>query len=302
MQRRQNARVERVARADRIGDGDLAGGGKDRVAAGEGMGAGCTFGHEDDLRPLIQHLRGEGGEVALALKPVQVLIRQFHQIGQRDHPGDPGAIGRFVGDEAGADIGVDHGDAGGGLPRHQRLIGAAAGIDDKADAAEKHRADIVRQGGHILGPDHAAGGVFVIERIACLPVDQLDEGQRRGPGRADRKAAVDLRGGQAVGQDFAEKIGGQAGQKARGRAEPPQRDGGVEDRTPGIGRKGGLSPGRLPGQHVDQRFAATQDHLALPLAITPMPYRRPPVPAITLAGGKGGGQGWLGRSTDIEPN
>ena len=61
----------------------------------------------------------------VAFQPVQIFVRQLHDVGPCHHPLDPRAVGRLVGDEAGADVGVDHRDAARRLARGlQRLVAA----------------------------------------------------------------------------------------------------------------------------------------------------------------------------------
>jgi hypothetical protein len=61
-------------------------------------------------------------------------------------------------------------------------------------------------------------------------------------------------------QHVAEHVVGKAGEETGGNAEPPEGDGGVEDRTAGIGRIGRLAERRLARQHIDQSFTTAQDH------------------------------------------
>ena len=131
--------------------------------------------------------------------------------------------------------------------------------------------------GRSAGRQHPAGGVLVVEGIAGMALDQLHEGQRGRPSGSDRKAEIDLRGGQFGAQHVAEQIVRQPREEPRRRPEPAERDRGVEHRAAGIGGKGRLARGRLPRQHVDQRLAATQDHPGLPVPVgPPLAPRRPP--------------------------
>ena len=69
----------------------------------------------------------------------------------------------------------------------------------------------------------------------------------------------------AVGELLAEQIGGHAGEELDRHAEPAERDRRVEHCAADIGREGRLCRPRSARQHVDQRLAAADDHLARPL-------------------------------------
>ena len=169
------------------------------------------------------------------------------------------AVGGLVRDEARADVGVDHGDAGGGLARHERLVGGGAGFGDEADAAEEERVDGVGERGEGGGVEHPARGAFVVEGVARLPVHEADEGERGGAGGAGAEAGVDVRGGQRRGEEVAEEVGREAAEVARARAEAAERDGGVEDGAARVGgegvlalgvRRGSMSMSASPAQRI----------------------------------------------------
>ena len=48
--------------------------------------------------------------------------------------------------------------------------------------------------------------------------------------------------------------------KPTGMSEPAERDRRIEHRAADIGREAGFAGAALRGQHVDQRFAAADDH------------------------------------------
>ena len=193
-------------------------------------------------------------------EPGEILVRQFDDIRHRDHPQHALEMPGLVGDEGGADIGVEHDDAGTVFAPHQRFVCRSARLRDEADAAEVERGDIRRQDRQVVLGEHAAGRTLVEERIACVAVDELDEGQRGRPVREPDMVQPDAAVRQRLPELFAEEVGRQAGEEADRDLEPPERDRRVEDGSPDIGCECRLARRRLARQEIDQGFTATQDH------------------------------------------
>lgn len=164
-------------------------------------------------------------------------------------------------DEAGADIRIEGDHPFFVLPRHQRLIGGAAGLGNEADRAEMQRLAEISERRKVLRSDHPPGRVLVEEGVTRMPVDELHEGKRRVQRQRGAGSEIDIRGLERRAQDVSEHIVRKAGEKACGDAEPAERDGRVEDRAARIGRKGALARRRLPRQHVDQGLSAANDHV-----------------------------------------
>ncbi len=73
-------------------------------------------------------------------------------------------------------------------------------------------------------------------------------------------ARVHMAGCKRVDEDLAEEVVGDAGEEAGRDPEAPERDRGVEDGAAGMRGEGGCAVGGNPREHVDQGFAATDDH------------------------------------------
>jgi hypothetical protein len=82
-------------------------------------------------------------------------------------------------DKARPDVRIEHRDPRCAFPPHQRFIGRAAGLRDQADGAKEQRFGIVGQCRQIGFREHAPSRAFVVEDVACVPVDQPHEGERR---------------------------------------------------------------------------------------------------------------------------
>ncbi|MCY1236095.1 hypothetical protein D9M72_487350 [compost metagenome] len=93
-----------------------------------------------------------------------------------------------------------------------------------------------------------------------MAIDELNEGKRRMQRKRRARTEIDIRRLQRFAQDIAEHVVGKAGEEAGGNAEPTERDRRIEDRPAGIGCERTLARGRVPRQHVDQRFTTTYDH------------------------------------------
>ena len=147
------------------------------------------------------------------------------------------------------------------LAPHQRLVGRAARLGDEADRAEQHGVDIASERRKVGVGEHPPGRALVVEDIARVPVDEMHEGKRGRPRRKHAHSATRHCCRRAMPRSCcAEQVGRQAGEELDRHAEPSERDRRVEHRAARIGREGRLVLGRRARQHVDQRFAAADDH------------------------------------------
>ncbi len=197
-------------------------------------------------------------------EPGEVLIRELDDVRHGGHAADAGHMRLLVLDETGADIGIERNDTAFMLACHQRLIGAGAGLRDKADRAEMQRLAISAQCRKLLLGNHPASGVLVVERIGRMTFHQLHEGDGGRARKGGAIAEIDIAGAQGFPQDITHHVIGKTREEGGRNAETPQRNRRVEDRSACIGGKTRLAQRRLPGQHVNQGFTTTQDHYGPP--------------------------------------
>ncbi|MNL22826.1 hypothetical protein D3C87_1441860 [compost metagenome] len=93
-----------------------------------------------------------------------------------------------------------------------------------------------------------------------MSIHQLDESDGRGPRGDGAIAEVDIALAQRLAQDVTHHVIGKTGEEGRRDTQTAKCDGRIEDGATGIGRKGRFAKRRLTRQHVDQSFAAAQDH------------------------------------------
>ena len=198
------------------------------------------------------------------LDPVQILVGQFQNIGLREHAPQPGAIPGDVADKAGSDIGVEHHRPPAPLARQKFCIGIGPRLTGEADPAEKQGGHLGGQGGHVLRCQHAACRVFVVKAVGCVAVHQTHEGKRRGAVGGNDQRSIDMAGSQCFGQLLAEHVARQPGQKPGANTQPAKGNGGVEHGPAGMRHEPLLPARRRGGDHVNQGFATTQDHLRQP--------------------------------------
>src|SRR5690606_24637582 len=196
-------------------------------------------------------------------EPSKVFVRQFYYVGHRNHAAQAREVAFAVRDEGAADIGIEHRHAARMLATHEGFVGRSAWLGDEADAGEVQRVDAVREFRKVALFEHATGRVLVEEGVAGVAVVKVDEGKRGRPRRVAYERQVDAAVLKRAGERLAEKVGRKAGEEPGRDAQSAQCNGRVEDRAADIGRVGFLALDGPARQHVDQGFAAAEDHPVL---------------------------------------
>jgi hypothetical protein len=163
------------------------------------------------------------------------------------------AVGGHVRDQAGPHVGVEHDHAA--PPVRGDQVGDARGrrVLQQRDRAEVQEAAVRRQLRQRLGRPGGIGAAARVEGIAVGLRRALDKGQRRRRVAAQDEAGVHAIAFEEAHQPFAEQVGRQLREEARGLPEPRAGHGGVERRAAFVAEEGQRA--RLAGGEIDQGFA-----------------------------------------------
>ena len=179
VERDQDARVEGVARAHRVGDRDPRRGTGTVAPGGVAGGAARALGDADE--PRAPRERARARRDVLAARRASAGPRPRASRCRRARPSGRCGRGRRAwsvmkeGRMLGSIMVTRAAPRAPGAPRRPRR-----GLAHEGDAAEEQGLDLGAERGQVVGREHPAGGVLVVEGVGGVAVPEAHEGERGG--------------------------------------------------------------------------------------------------------------------------